>query len=67
MPRQTYFNPGCALSIYKPKMENKILSFFCHDLEDFHPAFIRAQRLHAQRPSRNSRFYFCVGRFADQN
>ena len=27
MPRQTYFNPGCALSIYKPEMENKILSF----------------------------------------
>ena len=24
---KTYFNPGCALSIYKPKMENKILKF----------------------------------------
>jgi hypothetical protein len=22
-----YFNPGCALSIYKPDMENKILDF----------------------------------------
>jgi Fe-S oxidoreductase len=27
MPIQTYFNPGCALSIYKPDMENKILIF----------------------------------------
>lgn len=24
---RTYFNPGCALSIYKPEMENKILRF----------------------------------------
>ncbi|HSQ89917.1 (Fe-S)-binding protein [Romboutsia sp.] len=24
---KTYFNPGCALSIYKPEMENKILKF----------------------------------------
>ena len=24
---KTYFNPGCALSIYKPEMENKIISF----------------------------------------
>ncbi|MDF2543039.1 MAG: hypothetical protein K0S47_2757 [Herbinix sp.] len=24
---KTYFNPGCALSIYKPEMENKILTF----------------------------------------
>ena len=24
---KTYFNPGCALSIYKPEMENRILSF----------------------------------------
>ncbi|PKM73711.1 MAG: hypothetical protein CVU91_01250 [Firmicutes bacterium HGW-Firmicutes-16] len=23
----TYFNPGCALSIYKPEMENRILAF----------------------------------------
>ena len=23
----TYFNPGCALSIYKPEMENQILQF----------------------------------------
>ena len=23
----TYFNPGCGLSLYKPKMENKILNF----------------------------------------
>lgn len=23
---KTYFNPGCALSIYKPEMENRILS-----------------------------------------
>lgn len=27
MPRQIYFNPGCALSIYKPEMENNILGF----------------------------------------
>lgn len=27
MPSQTHFNPGCALSIYKPEMENKILNF----------------------------------------
>ena len=27
MTRQTYFNPGCALGIYKPEMENRILSF----------------------------------------
>lgn len=27
MTRQAYFNPGCALSIYKPEMENLILSF----------------------------------------
>ncbi|APH16063.1 hypothetical protein NPD5_1147 [Clostridium sporogenes] len=26
MPK-TYFNPGCALSIYKPEIENKILKF----------------------------------------
>ena len=26
MPK-TYFNPGCALSIYKPGMENTILKF----------------------------------------
>lgn len=25
--KKTYFNPGCALSIYKPGMENKILKF----------------------------------------
>lgn len=24
---KTYFNPGCALSIYKPETENKILAF----------------------------------------
>jgi len=24
---KTYFNPGCALSIYKPEMEKKIVSF----------------------------------------
>ncbi len=24
---KTYFNPGCALSLYKPEMENKILEF----------------------------------------
>lgn len=24
---KTYFNPGCALSIYKPEIENKILKF----------------------------------------
>ena len=24
---KTYFNPGCALSVYKPEMENKILKF----------------------------------------
>jgi Fe-S oxidoreductase len=24
---KTYFNPGCALSIYKPEMEHKILKF----------------------------------------
>jgi Fe-S oxidoreductase len=24
---KTYFNPGCALSIYKPEMEDKILKF----------------------------------------
>ena len=27
MTIQTYFNPGCALSIYKPEMENKIINF----------------------------------------
>lgn len=27
MTIKTYFNPGCALSIYKPEMENKILDF----------------------------------------
>lgn len=25
--KKTYFNPGCALSIYKPDMENRILKF----------------------------------------
>ncbi|HDK7155412.1 TPA: (Fe-S)-binding protein [Clostridium botulinum] len=24
---KTYFNPGCALSIYKPEIENKVLKF----------------------------------------
>jgi len=24
---KTFFNPGCALSIYKPEMENKIITF----------------------------------------
>ncbi len=24
---KTYFNPGCALSIYKPEMEKEILEF----------------------------------------
>jgi len=31
---KTYFNPGCALSIYKPDTENKILKFLnenCHE------------------------------------
>jgi len=27
MTFQTYFNPGCALSIYKPEMENKVIGF----------------------------------------
>ena len=27
MTQKTYFNPGCALSIYKPEMENKLLGF----------------------------------------
>lgn len=27
MNPKTYFNPGCALSIYKPEMENTILDF----------------------------------------
>lgn len=27
MTRKTYFNPGCALSIYKPEMEETILHF----------------------------------------
>ncbi|WP_031483132.1 heterodisulfide reductase-related iron-sulfur binding cluster [Maridesulfovibrio frigidus] len=27
MPNKTYFNPGCALSLYKPEMENTILAF----------------------------------------
>jgi Fe-S oxidoreductase len=27
MTNKTYFNPGCALSIYKPEMENSILEF----------------------------------------
>ena len=27
MTIQAYFNPGCALSIYKPKMENKIINY----------------------------------------
>ncbi|QDR79493.1 hypothetical protein [Sporomusa termitida] len=25
--KKTYFNPGCALSIYKPEIENKIVKF----------------------------------------
>lgn len=28
---KTYFNPGCALSIYKPEMENRILAFLNHN------------------------------------
>ncbi len=27
MATPTYFNPGCALSIYKPELQNKILQF----------------------------------------
>ncbi len=27
MPTKTYFNPGCALSVYKPEMEKTILDF----------------------------------------
>ncbi len=27
MTTTTYFNPGCALSIYKPEMENMILEY----------------------------------------
>lgn len=32
--KKTYFNPGCALSIYKPDMENKILKFLNESYED---------------------------------
>lgn len=31
---RTYFNPGCALSIYKPEMENRILAFLKEDVGD---------------------------------
>ncbi len=34
--KQTYFNPGCALSIYKPEIENRILEFLnknCGELQ----------------------------------
>lgn len=27
MENKTYFNPGCALSLYKPEMEDKILNY----------------------------------------
>ncbi len=27
MPTKTFFNPGCALSLYKPEMENRILEY----------------------------------------
>jgi len=31
---KTYFNPGCALSIYKPKMENKIVEYLNKNYEE---------------------------------
>lgn len=31
---RTYFNPGCALSIYKPEMENRILAFLKENVGD---------------------------------
>ncbi len=31
---KTYFNPGCALSIYKPEMENTILKFLNQNYGD---------------------------------
>lgn len=34
MTIQTHFNPGCALSIYKPEMENEILSFLNQNYND---------------------------------
>lgn len=33
---KTYFNPGCALSIYKPHMENKILRFLNDNYGETH-------------------------------
>ena len=34
MAIKTYFNPGCALSIYKPEMENEIISFLNQNYEE---------------------------------
>ncbi len=34
MNQKTYFNPGCALSLYKPEMENKILKFLNEDYSE---------------------------------
>lgn len=31
---KTYFNPGCALSLYKPEVENKILKFLNENYEE---------------------------------
>jgi hypothetical protein len=31
---KTYFNPGCALSIYKPEMENKIIEYLNKNYEE---------------------------------
>ena len=31
---KTYFNPGCALSIYKPEMENKIVKYLNKNYEE---------------------------------
>lgn len=32
--KKVYFNPGCALSIYKPDMENRILKFLNENYGD---------------------------------
>lgn len=34
MTGKTYFNPGCALSIYKPEMEQKILKFLNENYDE---------------------------------
>ncbi|MFT5702394.1 MAG: hypothetical protein ACI8ZB_005314 [Desulforhopalus sp.] len=36
MTIKTYFNPGCALSIYKPELENKIIRFLNQNYRETH-------------------------------